>query len=176
MTERVSPAAQPASDAEVAVMLNGERFADRVEPRMLLSDFIRHRARLTGTHVGCEQGVCGACTVLVDGEPQRSCLMFAVQAAGRSIRTVEGLAEPAEPLTAVQRAFHDAHGLQCGFCTPGFVLSLTALLERDPDPSPEKILDTVAGHVCRCTGYRDILTAARLAVRYVAADSVGVGG
>jgi aerobic-type carbon monoxide dehydrogenase small subunit (CoxS/CutS family) len=167
MTERVSLATQPAGEAEVSVELNGERFADRVEPRLLLSDFIRHRARLTGTHVGCEQGVCGACTVLVDGEPQRSCLMFAVQAAGRSIRTIEGLAEPTGPLTAVQRAFRDAHGLQCGFCTPGFVLSLTALLERDPDPSPEEILDTVAGHVCRCTGYRNILAAARLAVSYL---------
>lgn len=155
---------------EIAVELNGDWLADRVEPRILLSDFIRHRARLTGTHVGCEQGVCGACTVLVDGQPQRSCLMFAVQAAGRSVGTVEGLADPAGPLTAVQRAFRDAHGLQCGFCTSGFVVSVTALLTSDPDPSPEAILDTLSGHVCRCTGYRNILAAVRLAVSYLAAD------
>jgi len=158
-------------ESDVSVEINGERLTDRVEPRLLLSDFLRHRARLTGTHVGCEHGVCGACTVLVDGEPQRSCLVFAVQADGRRIDTVEGVARPGEPLTAVQRAFKDAHGLQCGFCTPGFVMSVSALLRANPQPTDAEILDTLAGHVCRCTGYRNIIEAVHLAVAYLAEEA-----
>ncbi|HET8673195.1 MAG TPA: (2Fe-2S)-binding protein [Thermoleophilaceae bacterium] len=147
---------------EIRVTLNGEERTASVEPRLLLSDFIRHRARLTGTHVGCEHGVCGACTVLVDGEPQRSCLMFAVQADGASIETVEGLAGDGE-LQPVQQAFHDAHGLQCGFCTPGFLMSLTALLRDNPRADDDELLDVLSGHLCRCTGYVNIIEAARLA-------------
>ena len=146
---------------EIRQTINGAERAASVEPRLLLSDFIRHRAGLTGTHVGCEHGVCGACTVLVDGEPQRSCLMFAVQADGCSIETVEGLG--GEELHPVQEAFHQAHGMQCGFCTPGFVLSLAALLRTNPDADDEELLDTLSGHLCRCTGYVNIVEAARLA-------------
>ena len=146
---------------EIRLTINGEERAASVEPRLLLSDFIRHRAGLTGTHVGCEHGVCGACTVLVDGEPQRSCLMFAVQADGCSIETVEGLA--GEELHPVQEAFHEAHGMQCGFCTSGFVMSLAALLRTKPDADDDELLDTLSGHLCRCTGYVNIVAAARLA-------------
>jgi carbon-monoxide dehydrogenase small subunit len=135
-----------------------------VEPRRLLSDFLRHDLGFTGTHVGCEHGVCGACTVQLDGEPIRSCLMLAVQANGRSIRTVEALGRPGEPLHPLQQAFQDAHALQCGFCTPGFLMSLEPLLRRDPPPDDDEILEAVAGNLCRCTGYRPILEAARRAV------------
>jgi carbon-monoxide dehydrogenase small subunit len=147
---------------EIRLTINGEERTASVEPRLLLSDFIRHRAGLTGTHVGCEHGVCGACTVVVDGEPQRSCLMFAVQADGCSVETVEGLAGDDE-LHPVQQAFHEAHGMQCGFCTPGFVMSLAALLRTNPDADDDELLDTVSGHLCRCTGYVNIVEAARLA-------------
>jgi carbon-monoxide dehydrogenase small subunit len=153
------------SDAprKVTLMVDGERRTAEAEPRLLLSDFIRHRLGLTGTHVGCEHGVCGACTVLVDGEPVRSCLMFAVQADGAELRTVEGLAPSGGELHPVQQAFHKQHGLQCGFCTPGFLMSITALLEATPDPSDEEVLDTLSGNICRCTGYRSILAAVRQA-------------
>jgi carbon-monoxide dehydrogenase small subunit len=150
------------AEVDIRLTLNGEERTASVEPRLLLSDFIRHRLRLTGTHVGCEHGVCGACTVLVDGEPQRSCLMFAVQADGASIETVEGLASGQE-LHPVQQAFHEAHGMQCGFCTAGFVMSLTALLRTAPDADDDEILDSLSGHLCRCTGYVNIIEAARLA-------------
>jgi aerobic carbon-monoxide dehydrogenase small subunit len=149
----------------IEVEVNGERFAREVEPRRLLSDFLRHDLGLTGTHVGCEHGVCGACTVQLDGEPIRSCLMLAVQANRRSIRTVEALGRPGEPLHPLQQAFQDAHALQCGFCTPGFLMSLEPLLRRDPPPDDDEILEAVAGNLCRCTGYRPILEAARRAVR-----------
>lgn len=164
----------------VTLTTNGERRSAEAEPRMLLSDFIRHRLGLTGTHVGCEHGVCGACTVLVDGEPVRSCLMFAVQAEGAELRTVEGLADGGGELHPVQRAFHEQHGLQCGFCTPGFLISIAALLERDPEPSEEQVLDTLSGNICRCTGYRSILAAVRQAAAEMrageAAAATGAAG
>jgi aerobic-type carbon monoxide dehydrogenase small subunit (CoxS/CutS family) len=142
--------------------VNGvEREAD-AEP-LLLSDFLRHRLGLTGTHVGCEHGVCGACTVLVDGEPQRSCLILAVQVDGAAVTTVEGLAGADGALHPVQQAFHECHGLQCGFCTPGFLVSLVSLFRDRPDATEEELLDVLSGHLCRCTGYRNIVAAARLA-------------
>jgi aerobic carbon-monoxide dehydrogenase small subunit len=157
----------------IELTVNGERRSAEAEPRLLLSDFIRHRLGLTGTHVGCEHGVCGACTVLVDGEAVRSCLMFAVQAEGAELSTVEGLAPSREDLHPVQQAFHEQHGLQCGFCTPGFLISIAALLERTNDPTEEEILDALSGNLCRCTGYRSILASVRAAaegMREQAAD------
>ncbi len=149
----------------VAIEINGTVFRGDVEPRLLLSDFIRHEARLTGTHVGCEHGVCGACTVQLDGEPVRSCLLFAVQANGRSIRTVEALAEPGGPLHPLQQAFHETHALQCGFCTSGFLMTLEPYL-READPAElddASIREALAGNLCRCTGYQNIVKAVRLA-------------
>jgi carbon-monoxide dehydrogenase small subunit len=134
-----------------------------VEPRRTLADFLREDCRLTGTHLGCEHGVCGACTVLVDGAAVRSCLMFAVQADGRQVTTVEGLGSPDGQLNPVQAAFREAHGLQCGFCTPGFVVSATAYLRDHPDPSDQEIREALSGNLCRCTGYQGILKAVRLA-------------
>jgi carbon-monoxide dehydrogenase small subunit len=148
----------------VRIEINGREYEAMVEPRMLLSDFIRHEARLTGTHVGCEHGVCGACTVQLDGEPVRSCLMFAIQARGRSVRTVEGMAEGLEgELHPLQQAFHEAHALQCGFCTPGLLMSLESLLPELGRRSDEEIRAALAGNLCRCTGYQNIVTAVRLA-------------
>jgi aerobic-type carbon monoxide dehydrogenase small subunit (CoxS/CutS family) len=153
----------------IRVTVNGAELTAEVEPRLLLSDFIRHRARLTGTHVGCEHGVCGACTVLVDGEPQRSCLVFAAQVDGAAIETVEGLsgttasADGGAALDPVQQAFHDEHGMQCGFCTPGFLMTTTALLREHPHPSDEQLLDALSGNLCRCTGYLNIVRAVRAA-------------
>jgi aerobic-type carbon monoxide dehydrogenase small subunit (CoxS/CutS family) len=144
------------------VEINGQRYEDEVEPRTLLSDFIRHQAGLTGTRVGCEHGVCGACTVQLDGEAVRSCLMLAVQANERSLRTVEGLAGEGE-LHPLQRAFNETHALQCGFCTSGFLMSLEAFLRERPDPSEDEIRETLAGNLCRCTGYVAIVEAARRA-------------
>jgi aerobic-type carbon monoxide dehydrogenase small subunit (CoxS/CutS family) len=149
----------------VTVAINGTSYAGEVEPRTLLSDFIRHRAGLTGTHVGCEHGVCGACTVQLDGEPVRSCLMLAVQAHGRSLLTVEGLAGPDGELTPLQRAFVEHHALQCGFCTPGFLMSAEALLRRRPHPSEPEIREELAGNLCRCTGYEGIVAAVSAAAR-----------
>jgi carbon-monoxide dehydrogenase small subunit len=146
---------------EIRLTLNGEEREASVEPRLLLSDFIRHHLRMTGTHVGCEHGVCGACTVLIDGEPQRSCLVFAVQADGAKIETVEGLA--GEELHPVQQAFHEAHAMQCGFCTPGFLMSVVALLRERPEATDEEVLDTLSGNLCRCTGYANIVEAVSLA-------------
>jgi len=142
--------------------INGSRCEGEVEGRTLLSDFIRHHAGLTGTKVGCEHGVCGACTVQVDGEPVRSCLMFAVQAQGRQLRTVEGLAN-GNDLHPLQQAFIDNHGLQCGFCTPGFLMLATGVLEREPDISDEDMLDVLSSNLCRCTGYANIVKAVRAA-------------
>ena len=135
------------------------RHAGEVEPRTLLSDFIRHQAGLTGTHVGCEHGVCGACTVQLDGEPVRSCLMLAIQADGRALRTVEGLAGPDGELSALQRAFTEHHALQCGFCTSGFLMTADALLRRRPDAGEAEIREAMAGNLCRCTGYEGIVGA-----------------
>jgi aerobic-type carbon monoxide dehydrogenase small subunit (CoxS/CutS family) len=146
----------------ISVTINGASYEGEVEPRTLLSDFIRHDAGLHGTRVGCEQGVCGACTVQLDGEPVRSCLMLAVQANGRSIRTVEGLARDGE-LHPLQRAFHEKHALQCGFCTSGFLMSLEAFLRSRPDPGEQEIREALAGNICRCTGYESIVEAVRLA-------------
>jgi carbon-monoxide dehydrogenase small subunit len=154
----------------VRVAVNGEERRAIAEPRMLLSDFIRHELGLTGTHVGCEQGVCGACTVRLDGELVRSCLLFAVQADGARIETIEGLAPGAE-LHPVQQAFHEQHGLQCGYCTPGLVLATVDLLERNGSPSEDEIREYLAGNVCRCTGYVGIVAAVQ-----DAASKLGGGG
>jgi aerobic carbon-monoxide dehydrogenase small subunit len=148
----------------VRVVVNGEERRGIAEPRLLLSDFLRHELRLTGTHVGCEQGVCGSCTVRLDGELVRSCLVFAVQADGAHIETVEGLAS-GDALHPVQQAFHDQHGLQCGFCTAGLLLATVDLLERSPSPTEEEIRDHLAGNVCRCTGYVGIVAAVQQAAR-----------
>jgi carbon-monoxide dehydrogenase small subunit len=153
----------------VELVVNGRPDSADAEPRLLLSDFLRHRLGLTGTHVGCEHGVCGACTVLVDGEPVRSCLMFAVQAHGAEIRTVEGLAGEDGTLHPVQQAFHELHGMQCGFCTPGFLMSLTGLFEERPDADEDEVLDALSGNLCRCTGYVNIVAAARRAQQLLAA-------
>ena len=147
----------------IALEVNGRRCEADVEPRELLSDFLRHGLGLTGTHVGCEHGVCGACTVQVDGEPVRSCLMFAVQADGRSLRTVESLAGDDGGLHPLQRAFHERHALQCGFCTAGFLLAADALLRERPDPTEREVREALAGNLCRCTGYEAIVEAVRQA-------------
>ena len=149
----------------VEIEINGTVVRRTVEPRLLLSDFIRHEARLTGTHVGCEHGVCGACTIQLDGEPVRSCLLLAVQASGHTIRTVEALAEPDGELHPLQQAFHETHALQCGFCTPGFLMTLEPFV-RDTDPArldEATIREALAGNLCRCTGYQNIVKAVRLA-------------
>ena len=149
----------------VEVTVNGIRHARAVEPRLLLSDFVRHDLALTGTHVGCEHGVCGACTVLFDGEPVRSCLMFAVQADGHTIRTVEGLAE-GDRLHPLQQAFYETHALQCGFCTPGILMTLVRFLEDHADPDEAEIRDALSGHLCRCTGYANIVAAVERLITY----------
>ena len=147
---------------EVALLINGARHVVRVEPRRTLVDAIRDDCGQTGTHIGCEHGVCGACTVLIDGEPVRSCLMFAVQADGREIRTVEGLAN-GEALHPLQRAFMEHHGLQCGFCTPGFLMLAAGVLEREPDISDADLIEALSSNLCRCTGYQNIIKAVRAA-------------
>ncbi|HET6563253.1 MAG TPA: (2Fe-2S)-binding protein [Marmoricola sp.] len=141
----------------VRLTVNGVAHDVEVPARRLLSDALRHELRLTGTHVGCEHGVCGACTVLVDGRPMRSCLMLAVSAVDAEITTVEGLAEPDGSLGAVQQAFKECHGLQCGFCTPGFLTTITAGLAENPDPTREEAREMIAGNLCRCTGYQNII-------------------
>ena len=143
--------------------VNGRELPDAVDPRVLLSDHLRHGLGLTGTHVGCEHGVCGCCTILLDGRPIRSCLMLAVQARGHEVTTVEGLAADGSPLDPVQQAFHECHGLQCGFCTPGFLLLTTALLRENPDPSEAEIDEAISGNLCRCTGYANIRRSVRRA-------------
>lgn len=151
--------------AEVVVRLtvNGEVREAPVEPRVTLADFLRERCSLTGTHLGCEHGVCGACTVLVDGAAVRSCLMFAVQATDTEVTTIEGISGPDGELHVVQEAFRRAHGLQCGFCTPGFVVSVTAFLRDHPHPSDRQIREALSGNLCRCTGYQGIIEAVRIA-------------
>lgn len=155
----------------ISLTVNGDPFAAEVETRVHLADFLRQAAGLTGTHLGCEHGVCGACTVIVDGEAVRSCLMLAVQADGRSVTTVEGLADDGErhPL---QRAFQENHGLQCGFCTPGMIMSLCAHLSEEPDPDERDIREAISGNICRCTGYQGIVAAGLQA----AAELRGEGG
>ena len=143
----------------VSVTVNGVRHEDDVEPRLLLSDFIRQNLGLTGTHVGCEHGVCGACTILFDGEPARSCIMLAVQANGHAVQTVESLASPDGALHPIQAAFKDAHGLQCGFCTPGILMTLSAYLRDHPAPTEPEIREALSANLCRCTGYQHIVDA-----------------
>jgi carbon-monoxide dehydrogenase small subunit len=147
----------------INVTINHQPYQGEVESRKLLSDFIREDLGLTGTHVGCEHGVCGACTVLLNGEPVRSCLMFAVQANGAELKTVEGLAPSATELHPLQEKFWELHGLQCGFCTPGILLTAQALLKEIPDPTEEDIREWISGHLCRCTGYQNIITAIQAA-------------
>jgi carbon-monoxide dehydrogenase small subunit len=147
---------------DMTLMINGKRYAVCVEPRRTLADTLRDDCGLTGTNSGCEHGVCGSCTVLADGEPVRACLMFAVQAQGKKIRTVEGLAD-GERLHPLQQAFIDHHGLQCGFCTPGFLMLAVGVLEREPDISDADLLDALSSNLCRCTGYQNIIKAVRAA-------------
>ena len=146
----------------VTLTVNGETHEIAVEPRKLLSDALREDCRLTGTHVGCEHGVCGACTVQIDGRPARACLAYAVQMEGRAITTIEAVASGGR-LSPLQQALHEAHGLQCGFCTPGIVMTFEAFLRERPDPSDEEIRDVLAGNLCRCTGYHNIVVAIRKA-------------
>ncbi|HEX8209147.1 MAG TPA: (2Fe-2S)-binding protein [Longimicrobium sp.] len=154
---------------EISLSVNGVPHRREVEPRLLLSDFLRHELRLTGTHVGCEHGVCGACTVLMDGEAVRSCLVFAVQADGAEVGTVEGLASPDGTLHPLQEAFRDAHGLQCGFCTPGILMSMIPFLRDQPTPDEHTIREALSGNLCRCTGYQNIVEAVQLAAQRGAA-------
>ena len=160
----------------ITVTVNEKTYTRQVEPRLLLSDFLRHEIGLTGTHVGCEHGVCGACTILFDGESARSCLMFAVQADGHSITTVEGLSSLTPTplplgegqgvrgeLHPIQQAFWEAHGLQCGFCTPGILMTLVPFLKQNPDPTEEEIRHAISGNLCRCTGYQHVVDAVKLA-------------
>jgi aerobic carbon-monoxide dehydrogenase small subunit len=151
-----------ADESPVTIDVNGQQRRAWIEPRKTLADFLREDCALTGTHLGCEHGVCGACTVLLDGEAVRACLLFAVQAEGAEVTTVEGLT-PAEGLSPVQEAFREAHGLQCGFCTPGFVVSVTAFLRDNPNPTDAEIREGLSGNLCRCTGYQGIVNAVRLA-------------
>jgi len=153
------------SQHEITLMVNGETRAARISARLTLVDFLRETLNLTGTHTGCEHGVCGACTVLLDGQPVRSCLMFAVQAAGCEVITVEGLAPDAAGMSVLQDSFCEEHALQCGFCTPGMLLSAHALLQRNPAPTEEDIREAIGGNLCRCTGYKQIVDAIALAAR-----------
>ncbi len=155
---------------EITVTVNGSDHSIDVEPRMLLVDFLRARLSLTGTHIGCDTTSCGVCTVLLDGTPVKSCTLFAVQADGRAIKTVEGLKQNGE-LHPVQAAFKEAHGLQCGYCTPAMMLVGSALIEENPDPSEDDIRWAISGNLCRCTGYVNIVKAIRLAAETVAASS-----
>ena len=154
----------------ITVTVNGAAYQRTVEPRMLLSDFLRHELGLTGTHVGCEHGVCGICTILLDGESVRSCLMFAIQAEGHEVRTVEDLGT-VENMHPLQEAFHEAHGLQCGFCTPGFLMTLVPFLEQNPSPTEAEIREAISGNLCRCTGYQKIIESVKLA-----AEKMHAGG
>jgi carbon-monoxide dehydrogenase small subunit len=159
------------ADVEVELRVNGTTRRATVPPRLTLADYLRERCGLTGTHLGCEHGVCGACTVLLDGDAVRSCLVFAVQAEGAEVTTIEGLGGPDGALSPLQAAFRDHHGLQCGFCTPGFVVSVTAFLRDHPDPSDDEIRVALSGNLCRCTGYQGIIEAVR-----AAADGRGGAG
>jgi aerobic carbon-monoxide dehydrogenase small subunit len=159
----------------IEVTVNGRPYRRAVEPRLLLSDFLRHHLGLTGTHVGCEHGVCGACTVLVDGQLARACLMLAVQSDASSVTTVEGLAPSEDSLHPIQDAFWEAHGLQCGFCTSGMLITCVALLRDKPNPSNAEIREALSGNLCRCTGYQNIVKAVRLAAERMSNPSTGSG-
>jgi len=150
---------------DITVSVNGARYQRRVESRLLLSDFLRHDLGLAGTHVGCEHGVCGACTILLDGEPVRSCLMLAVQAEKHEISTVEGLAGANDEYHPLQQAMHDHHGLQCGYCTPGILMTMTAFLEENPSPTEEEVREALSGNLCRCKGYQNIVDAVMSAAK-----------
>ncbi|HJT59900.1 MAG TPA: (2Fe-2S)-binding protein [Ktedonobacteraceae bacterium] len=150
-------------ESDVAVTVNGHRYERRIPVRLLLSDFLRHELHLTGTHIGCEHGVCGCCTVLMNGEAVRSCLMFAVQADGMAITTIEGMAGTNSDLHPIQQAFMEKHGLQCGFCTPGIIMTVHAMLHDNAAPSEEEIRHELSGNICRCTGYQNIVEAVKLA-------------
>ena len=147
----------------VTVTVNEKKYKREVEARLLLSDFLRHELGLTGTHVGCEHGACGACTILFDGESVRSCLMFAVQANGHALITVEGLAKDKDNLHPLQQSFWEAHGLQCGYCTPGILMSMIPFLQKNPNPTEDEIRHALSGNLCRCTGYQHIVDAVKLA-------------
>ena len=147
----------------IALTVNGRSYAGQAEPRMTLADFLRDQLGLTGTHLGCEHGVCGACTILMDGRSVRSCLLFAVQAEGHDLWTVEGLADDDGTLSTIQRSFADSHGLQCGFCTPGFLMTATEYLREQPSPTEEEVRVHLSGNLCRCTGYQNIVEAVLLA-------------
>ncbi len=148
---------------KISLTVNGKRYEREVETRMTLADFLRHELLLTGTHVGCEHGVCGACTVHLDGHSARACLTLAVQANGKAVTTVEGLAAADGTLSTLQQAFWEKHGLQCGFCTPGMLMTLTELLNENPSPTEEEVREVLTGNLCRCTGYQAIVEAALLA-------------
>ena len=150
----------------VTLSVNDTIFTRTIDPRMLLSDFLRHELNLTGTHVGCEHGSCGACTVLMDGEAVRSCIMFAVQANGHAITTVEGLSDDPAKLHPLQEAFREKHALQCGYCTPGFLMTILPFLEENPSPSEAEIREMLSGNICRCTGYQNIVEAVKLAAQH----------
>jgi len=168
-----TPASQVSDEPRlVRLTVNGEAHQGLAEPRRLLVDFLRHELGLLGTHVGCEQGVCGACTIRLDGEIVRSCLMLAVQANGAALETVEGMA-PAAGLHPIQAAFHEHHALQCGFCTPGFLLSVQSLLEVNPDPDEREIREYLSGNVCRCTGYSGIVEAVKDAAQRLREEDGG---
>ena len=160
----------------VALTLNGRKLAADAEPRMLLRDFLRHALGATGTHVGCEHGICGCCTVLLDGIAARSCLTLAIQAEGRAVTTVEALAGADGKLNALQEAFRNNHALQCGFCTPGILMSFTDFLARNPHPSEAEIREVLSGHLCRCTGYANIVAAIKEAANFLLPPLVGEGG
>ena len=147
----------------ITLTVNEQKYIREVEPRLLLSDFLRHELGLTGTHVGCEHGVCGACTIMLDGESARSCLMFAVQADGHEVTTVEGLAPDKDNLHPLQQSFWEAHGLQCGYCTPGILMSMIPFLKQNPNPTEDEIRHALSGNLCRCTGYQHIVDAVKLA-------------
>ena len=157
---------------DVVVTVNGRRYERRVEARLLLSDFVRHELLLAGTHVGCEHGVCGACTILFDGEPIRSCLMFAVQTSGHEIATVESLAgkdsQGGDKMHPLQEAMHECHGLQCGYCTPGILMTMKAYLAENPSPSEAEVREALSGNLCRCTGYQHFVDAVLLAAKRLA--------
>ena len=159
---------------KIEMTVNGVRHQLEVETRVTLADCLRHHLGLTGTHLGCEHGVCGACTILVDGQAARSCLMLAVQADGAAIATVEGLAGDDGTLHPLQQAFHDNHGLQCGFCTPGMLMTLVEFLESNPDPSETEVREALSGNLCRCTGYQGIVAAALDAAQRMRAQAVGL--
>lgn len=150
-------------ESDVAVTVNGHHYERRIPVRLLLSDFLRHELHLTGTHIGCEHGVCGCCTVLLNGEAVRSCLMFAVQADGMAITTIEGMAGTNSDLHPIQQAFMEKHGLQCGFCTPGIIMTVHSMLHDNSDPTEEEIRHELSGNICRCTGYQNIVEAVKLA-------------